>query len=74
MNSRDVSQRVIACFVVGIAMFGVATASGCGRSTKVEARTTTLGQELTDLEAARNKGLLTEEEYSRKRQEIMKRK
>lgn len=51
-----------------------ATLSACGSSTKVEARTTTIGQELKDLDDARNKGLLTEDEYSKKRDEIMKRK
>ncbi len=49
-------------------------AGGCGSSQKVEARTTTVGQELQDLDDARNKGLLTEDEYNSKRQEIMKRK
>lgn len=58
-----------------VAAVGACTlAGGCGRSTKVEARTTTVGQELQDLEEARNKGLLTEDEYNKKRAEIMKRK
>jgi hypothetical protein len=48
--------------------------TGCGSSHKVEARTTTVGQELQDLDEARNKGLLTEDEYNKKRSEIMKRK
>ena len=74
MMNKLMIQRAIACAVAGITMLAVTAAIGCGRSTKVEARTTTLGQELTDLETARNKGLLTEEEYNRKRQEIMKRK
>lgn len=47
--------------------------AGCG-STKVENRGTTVGQELKDLEDARNKGLLTEEEYAKQRNEIMKRR
>lgn len=47
--------------------------SGCSRDSKVEARTTTVGQELQDLDAARSKGLLTEEEYNKQRKEIMKR-
>jgi hypothetical protein len=49
--------------------------TGCGGSSqKVEARSTTVGQELQDLDDARNKGLLTEDEYNKKRSEIMKRK
>jgi hypothetical protein len=57
------------------AMLGVLLLTGgCGGTTKVETRTTTVGQELQDLENARNKGLVTEAEYSKKREEIMKRK
>lgn len=48
--------------------------SGCSSSAAVETRSTTVGQELQDLDSARNKGLLTEEEYTRKRAEILKRK
>lgn len=46
----------------------------CSSSSKVEARTTTVGQELQDLDEARDKGLLTEDEYKAKRKEIMNRK
>lgn len=55
-------------------MVACCTLAGCGSSAAVEARSTTVGQELQDLDAARNKGLLTEEEYNRKRAEILKRK
>lgn len=51
-----------------------ATLGGCGSNAKVEARTTTVGQELQDLDEARNKGLITESEYQQKRKEIMKSK
>lgn len=51
-----------------------AALSGCGSNAKVEARTTTVGQELQDLDAARDKGLITEQEYQQKRKEIMKSK
>jgi hypothetical protein len=74
MNRRDMAQRMMACCVAGLSALGVGTLGGCGSSTKVENRGTTVGQELTDLEEARNKGLLTEDEYSKMRQEIMKRK
>lgn len=50
------------------------TLGACSSTSKVEARTTTVGQELQDLDAARDKGLLTEDEYQAKRKEIMKRK
>lgn len=45
----------------------------CGSSAKVDSRATTVGQELKDLDEARNCGLLTEDEYNRKRSEIMSR-
>jgi hypothetical protein len=74
MSNKKVVARsatvVAASFVIAMCSL----ASGCGSSTKVEARTTTTGQELQDLEDARNKGLLTEDEYNKKRAEIMKRK
>jgi len=45
--------------LVLLAALVTAPIAGCGRSAKVEARTATVGQELQDLEDARNKGLLT---------------
>ena len=52
-----------------------ATLCGCGgSSSNVENKSTTVGQELQDLEAARNKGLLTEDDYQRQREAILDRK
>jgi hypothetical protein len=49
--------------------------SGCGGGgATMEARTTTTGQELIDLDNAYKQGLLTEKEYESKKKEIMKRK
>ena len=73
MSKQDQACRVAAMLAMGVAIACGGLAGGCG-STKVENRTTTTGQELQDLEEARNKGLLTEDEYNKKRQEIMKRK
>lgn len=67
-------RRIAAPTLLAVAIGCAAIPGGCGGSTKVENRTTTTGQELQDLEEARNKGLLTEDEYNKKRQEIMKRK
>jgi ABC-type glycerol-3-phosphate transport system substrate-binding protein len=51
-----------------------AALAGCGGSkATVQAHTTTVGQELQDLDDARNKGLLTEDEYQRKRRDIINR-
>lgn len=59
--------------LAGALPIALATVPGCSSSANVESRSTTVGQELQDLEDARNKGLLTEEEYQKKRKEIMKR-
>ena len=74
MSKQDPACRLAAMLAMGIAIACCGLAGGCGSSTKVENRTTTTGQELQDLEDARSKGLLTEDEYNKKRQEIMKRK
>ena len=57
-----------ACFVLGL--------SGCGGGgAKVEAvtTTTTMGQELQDLEAAYQKGIISEQEYNSGKKRIMDR-
>ncbi len=79
MNNITITatQRKLA----GVAIAGMMTVvlasafvvGGCGRTTKVETRNTTTGQELQDLDVARSKGLLTESEYAKKRKEIMNR-
>lgn len=48
--------------------------AGCSSSSKVEARTTTVGQELEDLEDARDRGLITEDEYQKQRKKILDQK
>ena len=50
----------------------------CGRgggSAKVESttRTTTLGQELQDLDEAHKQGIISDEEYEKKKKELLKR-
>lgn len=67
-------RPILSFAAITLSLACAASLSACGSSTKVEARTTTVGQELKDLDDARNKGLLTEDEYSKKRDEIMKRK
>ena len=57
-----------------------ATACGClgggsGGEAKVQSttRTTTLGQELQDLDAAHKKGIISDEEYEKKKSELLER-
>ncbi|MFN0010088.1 MAG: SHOCT domain-containing protein [Phycisphaerales bacterium] len=74
MKNAHPPARTTLALLAAITLAGTLTAGGCGSSTTVEARTTTVGQELQDLEAARSKGLITEDEYSKKREQIMKSK
>jgi hypothetical protein len=65
---KATSLLSLACIVAALGL------CSCGGTTKVENRTTTVGQELQDLDTARDKGLITEQEYQQKRKEIMKSK
>ena len=48
--------------------------AGCGgSSTSVQAQTTTMGQELTDLKKAYDAGVITEKEYEKSKSRILKR-
>jgi uncharacterized membrane protein len=72
-RSRIWLATVLIMIVLSVSSFS------CGRrggSAKVESttRTTTLGQELQDLDAAYQKGIITEEEYEKKKKELLKRK
>ena len=47
---------------------------GCGGSdAKIEASTTTMGQELTDLKKAYDSGIISEKEYERSKEKILER-
>ncbi len=72
-RSRIWIVSVVIILVLGLSSYG------CGRrggSAKVESttRTTTLGQELQDLDAAYKQGILTEKEYEKKKKELLNRK
>jgi len=65
--------RITALTLALLASLGLGITACGGGGAKIDARTTTLGQELQDLDAAYQKGLLTEKEYNQKRKEIMQR-
>jgi hypothetical protein len=69
MRSWKVS--VVALVIFTIVMGGLFVGCG-GGGASVQTSSTTLGQELTDLEEAHEKGLLTEKEYKKARKKIMK--
>lgn len=54
-----------------IASLGLAACGGGGAN--VTATSTTMGQELQDLEESREKGLISEKEYKKARKAILKR-
>jgi hypothetical protein len=59
--------------LVSIMLLMTFSLSGCGGGgASMEARTTTTGQELMDLDKAYKEGLLTEKEYESKKKEILK--
>ncbi len=59
-------------FIIMLLMTFSLTGCGGGGAT-MEARTTTTGQELLDLDKAYKEGLITEKDYAKKKKEIMKR-
>lgn len=69
----DPAMRATHCLIACV-FVAAAGLSGCGSTSNVESRSTTVGQELQDLEEARNKGLLTEDDYQRQRETILDRK
>lgn len=48
--------------------------TACGSSANTQVSTTSTGQELIDLQDAYDRGLITEKEYQKKRQQILKKK
>jgi len=70
MKSWKVS--VVALVIFTIVMGGLFVGCG-GGGAQVQQSSTTLGQELTDLQAAYEKGIITEKEYNKAKKEIMNR-
>jgi hypothetical protein len=60
------------CSPILAAAVSLFAAAGCGSSAKVDAPPASVGQQLQDLDEARDKGLLTEAEYQEQRQRILK--
>lgn len=60
--------------VLVICVLSAVIVSGCGGGAKVKSttRTTTLGQELMDLEKAYKQGVISEKEYNAAREKLMK--
>ncbi len=69
-------KRFAVILFAAVAMMGMGvTLTGCGSTTKTEIKEspkTTLGQELIDLEAAYNKGVITKDEYEKQKKALLK--
>jgi uncharacterized membrane protein len=69
-------MRVSKASVVALVVFTIVMGQlfvGCGGGgAQVQQSNTTLGQELTDLQAAYDNGIITEREYERAKKEILK--
>ncbi len=63
--------RVLTVVLVLVSWWAVIGCGGGGADVKQMTTTTTLGQELQDLDDAYKKGLLSEEEYKKSRKNLM---
>ncbi len=64
-----------ALILAGLLLAGLAGLAGCGggnAQTHVEARGTTLGKELMDLKEARDKGVISDQEYQTLREKLLR--
>jgi hypothetical protein len=68
-------MKIIRIFAFIILLGVVPSFLGCGGGgAKIEATSTTVGQELTDLDKAYKDGLITEKQYNEQKKKILKRK
>ena len=66
-------MKLIRVCVVIIFLFSGVGFIGCGGGgAEVKAKQTTLGQELTDLDKAYKEGIITEKEYNKAKQDLLK--
>ncbi|MBW1781343.1 MAG: SHOCT domain-containing protein [Deltaproteobacteria bacterium] len=63
--------RIFLMMVFLVTAAGVAGCGGGGAELKSHTKTTTLGQELTDLDAAYKKGVITKEQYEASKEKLL---
>lgn len=68
-------MKLLRVCVVIILLFSGVGFIGCGGGgAEIKAKSTTIGQELTDLDKAYKDGIITEKEYNKSKKDILKRK
>jgi hypothetical protein len=74
--SRIIGLMIVLSVALCSSSCGGCFGGGRGGKAKVESttKTTTLGQELKDLDAAHKKGIISDEEYDKKRKELLENK
>jgi len=63
--------RFWAVVVMIVMALGLAACGGGGAEVKSQSYSTTLGQELKDLEDAYNKGIITEKQYKKSKEKLI---
>jgi len=66
--------QIVLMMVYLVTAVGFTGCGGGGAELKSHTTTTTVGQELMDLESAYKKGVITEKEYNRAKKKILERK
>lgn len=70
MSIWEEGMKRLGMAAVLLVALGALSACGGGKQT-TEVKTTTTGQELTDLKAALDSGAISQKEYDKKREEIL---
>jgi hypothetical protein len=75
MHKRTAKRlaALAAAAALGLTLISAAACGGGGASVMAKTQTTTLGEELIDLNKAYEKGLLTTEEYEKQRAKLLSR-
>ena len=66
-------RQALLLMVIVYLIIGLAGCGGGGAEVKSHSTTTTVGQELMDLESAYKKGVITEKEYNSAKKKILER-